>query len=397
MSDVTNLIQKKTESRSSGLVWLALPLLLLGLAIAWIITTDPLKALNSSAPPIESLTYERTVLDETGLHLLVRAGGSEPMLIAQVQVDDAYWQFTQRPEGPIARGSSAWIDIPFPWMLGETHFVLAVTNSGATFDHEIAVALPTPKGTWDQLIPQALVGIIVGILPVVLGMMCYPALRNAGQDLMNFLLALTIGLLAFLFVDTILEALEFSSESAALFQGPVMVILAAALSFLGLVAIGRRSGVPSGLALSTFIAIGIGLHNLGEGLAIGAAYAAGAAGLGSFLVIGFAVHNITEGIGIVAPVLKSRPSIASLSGLALIAGGPAILGMWLGSLAYAPHWSALALGIGAGAILQVIIEVVAYLKRQTAAENHELLSPSAISGFLAGVAFMYVTAAFVKI
>ncbi len=394
---VSDKANENTPTRFSSYGWLVVPLLLLGLAIAWIIMADPLRGLNTSAPPVENLTYERTVLDEAGLHLLVRAGGSEPMLIAQVQVDDAYWQFTQRPQGPIARGSSAWIDIPFPWMLGEAHFVVAVTNTGATFDHEIPVALPTPKATWDQLVPQALVGIIVGILPVVLGMLCYPALRNAGQNVMNFLLALTIGLLAFLFVDTILEALEFSGESAALFQGPVMVILAATLSFLGLVAIGRRSGAPSGLALSTFIAIGIGMHNLGEGLAIGAAYAAGAAGLGSFLVIGFAVHNVTEGIGIVAPVLKLRPSIASLAGLALIAGGPAIFGMWLGSLAYASHWSALALGIGAGAILQVIIEVGAYLKRQTATEGQALLSTSVISGFLAGVAFMYVTAAFVKI
>lgn len=386
-----------TQSRFSGYVWLVVPLLLMGLAIAWIIAADPLKGLNRSAPPVENLTYERTVLDEAGLHLLVRAGGSEPMRIAQVQVDDAYWQFTQRPAGPIARGSTAWIDIPFPWMLGEAHFVVAVTHTGAAFDLEIPVALPTPKATWDQLVPQALVGIIVGILPVSLGLMCYPALRNAGRDLMNFLLALTIGLLAFLFVDTLLEALEFSGESAALFQGPMMVVMAAALSFLALMAVGRRSGAPTGLALSTFIAIGIGLHNLGEGLAIGAAYAAGAAGLGSFLVIGFAVHNITEGIGIVAPVLKSRPSIASLAVLALIAGGPAVIGMWLGSLAYAPHWSALALGIGAGAILQVIIEVGAYLKRTAGTGESGLFTPSILAGFLIGASFMYVTAAFVKV
>lgn len=397
MSEVTNTTLKSTKPRTSSLIWLALPLLLLGLAVTWIVTADPIKALNSSAPPIENLTYERTILDETGLHILVRAGGSEPMKIAQIQVDDAYWQFTQRPAGSIERGSTAWIDIPFPWMLGEAHFVVAVTNTGATFDHEIAVALPTPKATSDQLFPQALVGIIVGILPVVLGMLCYPALRNAGQGLMNFLLALTIGLLAFLFVETILEALEFSSESATLFQGPVMVILAATLSFLMLMAIGRRKGHPSGLALSTFIAIGIGLHNLGEGLAIGAAYATGAAGLGSFLVIGFTVHNITEGIGIVAPVLKSRPSIKSLALLALIAGGPAIIGMWLGSLAYAPQWSALALGIGAGAILQVIIEVSAYLKRSAESESSNPFSQVILSGLFVGVAFMYVTAALVKI
>ena len=180
---------------------------------------------------------------------------------------------------------------------------------------------------------------------------------------MNFLLALTIGLLAFLLVDTIEESFDLVGTAAAVFQGPVMVVLAGLASFLVLMAIGRRSGTPTGLALATYIALGIGLHNLGEGLAIGAAFAAGSASLGTFLVLGFTLHNITEGIGIAAPILKQRPPLWTFVGLTLLAGGPAVLGMWLGSLAYAPQWSALALAIGAGAILQVIVEVGAYLMR----------------------------------
>ena len=143
--------------------------------------------------------------------------------------------------------------------------------------------------------------------------MFYPALRGVGRSGMNFLLALTVGLLAFLLVDALEEALELAGEAAALFQGPAMVVLAAAGSFLLLMAVGRRSGAPTGLALATFIALGIGLHNLGEGLAIGAAFAAGAAGLGTFLVLGFTLHNITEGIGIAAPILKERPPLAGPS------------------------------------------------------------------------------------
>lgn len=379
------------------LLWLLMPLVVLGLAIAWLYSANPLSSFNNGAPPVENLTVERTILDQSGLRLLVRAGGSEPMKIAQVQVDAAYWEFTQTPAGPIARGDTAWVSLPFPWVLGEAHKVTFVTNTGAAFDHEIPVAVPTPAVTSANLVAQALLGAFVGILPVAIGLMFYPALRNAGQTTMNFLLAMTIGLLGFLLVDTIEDAMEFASESAAIFQGPTMVVLAAAASFLLLMGVSRREGRPSGLALATYIAIGIGLHNLGEGLAIGAAFAAGAAGLGTFLVMGFTLHNITEGIGIAAPILKVRPPLWTFAGLALLAGGPAVIGMWIGSLAYAPQWSALALAIGAGAILQVVIEVGLYLMRSDGRGSSTILSPPVLAGLAVGVGFMYVTAMLVKI
>ncbi|OOG72468.1 metal transporter [Sinorhizobium sp. A49] len=385
------------RAAKTNLVWLALPLIAFGIAVAWILSTDPLSGFRNGAPPVENLTFERTVLDDSGLRLLVRGGGSEPMTVAQVQVDDAYWQFTQDPPGPIARGQAAWLSLPFPWMLGEAHALKVVTNTGATFAHDIAVAVPTPQATPGQLRLQALVGILVGIVPVAVGLMFYPVLRGVGASGMAFLLSLTIGLLAFLLVDASAEALELASEAAAIFQGPVMVVLAGLGSFLLLMAIGRRGGVPTGLALATYIALGIGLHNLGEGLAIGAAFAAGSAGLGTFLVAGFALHNVTEGIGIAAPILKQRPSLWAFVGLTLLAGGPAVLGMWLGSLATSAQWSALALAVGAGAILQVIVEVGAYLMRQSGKRIDVFLTPPVMSGLAAGVAFMYVTAAVVKI
>jgi len=290
------------------------------------------------------------------------------------------------------------VALPFPWVLGEAHKVTFVTNTGATFDHEIAVAVPTPKVSQGALVSQGVLGAFVGILPVAIGLLCYPALRGAGSGTMTFLLAMTVGLLAFLLVDTMIEALEFANQSAAIFQGSVMVVLVAAASFLALVAVGRRHGSPTGLALATYIALGIGLHNFGEGLAIGAAFAAGAAGLGTFLVLGFALHNITEGIGIAAPILKIRPKLVHFVGLTLLAGGPAVLGIWLGSLAVAPHWTAIALAIGAGAIAQVIVEVTVLLaKGGNRGDYAQVLSPTAFGGIAAGLAFMYVTAMLVKI
>ena len=378
-----------------SLLWIVLPLAALAMAVGWLVVADPLRGFNNGAPPVENLSFERTILDAGGLDVLVRAGGSQPMTIAQVQVDDAYWQFTQDPPGPIARGSTAWIHLPFPWVLGEAHAVRIVTNTGATFDHEIAVAVATPSTDRASLVAQALLGVFVGIVPVAIGLMFYPALKGVGRNGMNFLLALTVGLLAFLLVDALDDALELAGEAAALFQGPTMVVLAATGSFLLLMAVGRRHGAPTGLALATYIALGIGLHNLGEGLAIGAAFAAGAAGLGTFLVLGFTLHNITEGIGIAAPILKERPPLRTFASLTLLAGGPAVMGLWIGSLAFAPQWSALALAIGAGAILQVIVEVTALLRRGSGAAPG--FSPAIVAGLAFGVGFMYATAMLVKI
>ncbi|MEI9899665.1 MAG: metal transporter [Hyphomicrobium sp.] len=376
MTEATGATATTSGGRAARWAWVLLPMAALIAMIAWLVTADPFGAFNNGAPPVEALTYERTVLDDTGIHVLVRAGGSEPMSVAQVQVDDAYWRFTQDPPGELARGATAWIHIGFPWVLGEAHRVNVVTSTGTTFEHEIPVAIATPQATAAQLWPQALVGILVGILPVAIGLAFYPALRGVGQNGMSFLLALTVGLLVFLLIDMTEDALELAAESAALFQGPALVILAAAASFLILMAVGRWRGTPQGLALSFFIALGIGLHNLGEGLAIGAAFAAGSAGLGTFLVIGFAIHNVTEGIGIAAPILKVRTPLWAFAALTLVAGAPAVIGLWIGSLAYEPQWSALALAVGAGAILQVIVEVSSYLARQNGGRWGALLSPS---------------------
>lgn len=381
----------------ASLFWIAIPFAVLGLAIAWLIGTDPLSSFRNGAPPVEKLTFERTILGSDGVRLLVRAGGSQPMTIAQVQVDDAYWQFTQTPPGPIARGATAWVQLPFPWVVGEAHGVKILTNTGATFKREIPVAVATPTVDSMSFVSQAALGVFVGILPVAIGLMFYPVLRGVGRNGMDFLLALTVGLLAFLVVDAVAEALELAGEAAALFQGPVMVILTTMGSFLLLMAVGRSRGTPTGLALSTFIALGIGLHNLGEGLAIGASFASGAADLGIFLVLGFTLHNITEGIGIAAPILKVRPPLWTFAGLTLLAGGPAVAGLWIGSLAYAPQWSALALAVGAGAILQVIVEVGSLLVRRSGEIQVSFLTPAAMTGLAAGVGLMYVTAMLVKI
>ena len=382
------------------LLYILLPLVLLGLAGAWLITSDPLNLFNSSTPPIENLTVEQYFLDQNGIHLKVRAGGSEPITIAQTQVDDAYWRFKQVPDGPLSRFSTAWVNIAYPWIEGDGHMVKLLTKTGTPFEFEIALAIARPIAQTGSLWSQAILGFFVGVLPVAFGLMLYPVLRGLQPPAMRFVLALTCGMLTFLFIDTLDEALEAAGNAASAFQGSAMVLLITLITSLGLIAFGRRHGAPSAMALATFIALGIGLHNFGEGLAIGAALAAGAAGLGAFLVLGFTVHNLTEGVAIAAPLVRGKPSILAFGAFALIAGGPAILGLWLGSYAIAAHWVAIALAIGAGAILQVLFEVGSLIvggKKEEKRANFPRLDRYALSGLVVGVAFMYLTGMLIKI
>jgi len=380
------------------LLYALLPPVVLGLAIAAFVATQPLRLLGVSPPPIERLTVERTVLDEQGMALKVRAGGSGSVEIAQVQVDGAFWRFAQRPPGPVARGESVWIDIPYHWVEDETHHITFVTSTGVTLDHTIEVAEATPKVTGQQVAGYGFLGLYVGVLPVGLGMLFYPVLQRSGRRGFEFALALTLGLLAFLLVDTLGEGLELAGRSASIFQGEMLVWMAGALTFLVLMAIGRRRRKPpEGAALAWFVALGIGLHNLGEGLAIGGAFAAGAGALGTFLVLGFTLHNLTEGIGIAAPLVRERVPAWTWGGLLALAGLPAVAGTWVGAYVFAPHWSALFLGIGVGAILQVLVEVGAFLRRKAAEQGATGLSGTSLGGFATGVVVMYATAFLVQV
>lgn len=377
-------------------IWAIIPLGLLLIAVALFLVTEPLKPLGITAPPVEKLTVEQTKLDENGIHLRVRANGSEPMKIAQVMVDEAYWKFSMKPKGPIPRLSSAMVTIPYPWVKHELHEVTLITNTGVTFHHTIEIAQPTPKWSLQRILAYILLGIYIGVIPVALGLMFYPYLKSLGTRGLNFILTLTLGLLAFLLIDTLQEGMELSQQASEAFHGSLLVWLVTGISFLLIFWVGRRKGkAPEGIALATYLALGIGLHNLGEGLAVGAAMASGEAALGSFLVIGFTLHNLTEGIGIAAPILERKTGLLTFAGLALLAGLPAAGGTLIGAFSYAPHWGAILFAIGAGAILQVIVEIGSYLYRRS--DTGHYITASNLTGFLLGVGIMYGTALLVTV
>jgi len=374
------------------------PLALLIALIGLFFLLNPLAFFTGAFPPLEDLTVQRVLFPENGrIQLSVINGGPDPVTIAQVLVDDAYWNYEITPDNTLERLQQATIDLNYPWVDGEPLPIVLVTATGVTFEAEVDVAIQSPETSAATFIAYGLLGIYVGVIPVALGMLWYPFLRRIDRKWVNAFLALTIGLLVFLFVDTVLEALEIAAEMPGVFQGVPVVVFGTLFALGVLLAVSRRQDGGSPLAIATFIALGIGLHNLGEGLAIGAAFATGAAALGSFLVVGFTLHNITEGIGIAAPLTRTeRPPMRTFILLALLAGAPAMLGTWIGGFAFNPFLATLFLSLGAGAILQVIWEVGKLLINDAQERNEAAVSWLNFAGLMAGILVMYLTAFLVK-
>ena len=393
----------KSKGREPAWILLGLvPLLGLGILLALIVLNGTGVGRNDT-PPVEDLTVGRVILPtESEFVVHVTNGGADPVTLEQVVVNDALWDFRVEPEARIPRLGSAAVTIPYTWVEGEAYEIVLISDTGTTFSAEVPVALLTPAPSGETFSRYALIGFYVGVVPVALGLLWYPILRRLGTSGTNFILALTLGLLAFLVLDTLLEAVESAGGLPGAFSGVPMVLLVALLTLLGLLGTERmfRRGreESSRLGTSYRIALGIGLHNLGEGLAIGAAFALGETALGTFLVLGFTLHNITEGVGIAAPVLRTkRPRLVHFVWLALLGGAPAILGTWIGGFAYSNLLSTLFLAVGAGAILQVIYEVGRLLLKDSASAGTSALSGANLGGLTTGIAVMYATALLVTV
>jgi ZIP family zinc transporter len=372
-----------------------LPLVLLAGVLALIVATDAGLG-ERTVPPIEELNVQRVLLPEPGMiELEIVNDGPDPITIAQVMVDEAYWQYEIQPGPTLERQDSATVSIPYPWVQDEAHGIALLSETGVLFETEIPVAIQSPTADRASFAQFALVGFYVGIVPVSLGLLWYPSMRRLGRRGMNFVLALTVGLLAFLAVDMWGEAQEIALGAAGFLDAPVLVPLLALLTVALLMVVGNSlrggTGESGGLGLAYRIASGIGLHNLGEGLAIGAAFALGEVALGVFLILGFTLHNVTEGVGIAAPVVGERPRLAHFAALAAVAGFPAILGTWIGAFTYSPFWTTIFFAVGIGAILQVIVEVGRLIVRSQARAGEPAMTWTTLGGAAAGVAVMYVT------
>jgi zinc transporter ZupT len=375
-------------------VWALVPVVLLAVAVAFVVSQGDrvVDLLGGSPPPADEFDVRRVEFRKGEIRIQVRNPQRDDLTIASVTVDDAIVPFTLDGPSTLGRLRSSTIVVPYDWVEEEPIAVGVTSSTGIETVEEIPAAVLTPQPSARGFLGYGLIGLLVGVVPVALGLLWLPSLRRADPRWLAAFMALTAGLLTFLGVEALAEALELQAALPSALGGAGIVLLGVATSALGMTFLSTRlsrGGVGvTGLALALLVALGIGVHNLGEGLAIGTSFATGELQLGAFLVIGFMVHNLTEGLGIAAPASGGRVTLAQLAGLALIAGAPAILGAWLGGYAANDVLAALFFGIAAGAALQVVVEVGRYVAR-TAPGG--LRSGWAIGGYLAGIAAMWTT------
>ena len=379
-------------------LWALVPIVLLAFAVAVVVSQGDRVAdlVGGSPPPADEFDVRRVEFRDGEIRIQVRNPQRDDLTIASVTVDDAIVPFTLDGPATLGRLRTSTIVVPYDWVPEEPIAVGVTSSTGIETVEEIPAAILTPRASARGFLGYGLIGLLVGVVPVALGLLWLPSLRRADPRWLAAFMALTAGLLTFLGVEALAEALELQAALPSALGGPGLVLLGLAASALGMTFLSTRlsrggTGM-TGLALAFLVALGIGVHNLGEGLAIGTSFATGELQLGAFLVIGFMIHNVTEGLGIAAPASGGRVRLRHLVALALIAGAPAILGTWLGGYASNDVLAALFFGIAAGAALQVVVEVGRYVAR-TAPGG--LRSGWVIAGYLAGIAAMWLTGLFV--
>jgi zinc transporter, ZIP family len=378
-------------------LWAFVPLVLLTAVVALFTATggSVTGLLGESAPPADEFDIRRVEFDQGEIRIRVTNPQRDDLTIASVTVDDAIMPFDVDGDRTLGRLRSSEIVVQYDWVEEEPISVGVTSSTGIETTKDIAAAVETPEASARSFFGYALIGTLVGIVPIALGLLWLPSLRRVAPQWLAAFMALTAGLLTFLAVEALSEALELQAALPSAVGGAGLVLFGVALSFLFLTAVSSRLGEGgggagvSGLALATLVAIGIGLHNLGEGLAIGSSFALGELALGTFFIVGFMIHNVTEGLGIASPLAEGRGvSVRRLAVLALVAGAPAILGAWLGGFVTSDLLGVVFFAAAAGAAFEVVVEVGRYVARRAPGG---LSSPHVLGGFMAGVAVMYVT------
>ncbi len=381
-------------------LWALVPILALVACVSVFATAGGslVDLVGRNPPPADELDVRRVEFRPGEIRIHVRNPQPDDLTIAVVTVDDAIVPFEIDGSPTLGRLASRTIVVPFQWVEDDPYAVGITSSTGIQTTAEVAAAVASTGATPRGFLGYALIGLLVGVVPVALGLAWLPSLRRASPKWVAAFMALTGGLLTFLAVDALAEALELQAALPGSLQGTGLVLFGVAASYLALTwvstrfsARGARERDPAlgGLALATLVAIGIGLHNLGEGLAIGSSFAFGELALGTFLIVGFMIHNVTEGLGIAAPLAQGeRVGVARLAALALLAGAPAVAGAWIGGFVANDVVGVLFFAIAVGAAAQVVVEVGRYVARRAPGG---LGSGYAIGGFLAGIVIMYAT------
>src|SRR5919112_6286608 len=390
--------------------------------------------------PLPEITIEKIEFQNNKVIAYIRNTGPEGVKIAQADVNDRMIPAAIEPSKTLARLAEAKVIVPFSWIAGVPYEVGVTSSDGTRFSKSVEAAALAPTPNVQQASYFAIIGIYVGVIPVLIGLIWFPFIKRLGMNKYKFFLSLTAGLLVFLGIDALIESNGIVAQNiAGAFNGQVLIVMITIITFLvllytseklvdraimksdanssksNLVTYSSSSSSSSTtkdpqkqqqqqeqqqqqqlakpFAISMMIAIGIGLHNFGEGLAIGAAVLLGQVALSTFLIVGFTLHNTTEGLAIVAPMAKSggKVTIQKLIVMGLIAGVPTIVGTWIGGFLYSPIAAIIFLAIGAGAIFQVVLSITSWMSSTNSEPRKAMLSTSVIAGFTMGMAIMYVT------
>ncbi len=375
---------------ASGLI----PFLFLILLMAYIF--GPGAELLDFGVLLPEITIEKIDFLDSEIQATVRNTGHIPVEIVMADINDRIQPAAVEPDRFLERFEITLVRIPFEWNEAEPYTIGITVEDGTRFEKEVEAAAPALEPSLDLAIFFAIIGTYVGIIPVMIGLLWLPFIKRISKQKYHFFLALTVGLLLFLAIDSIEEAVEVSDENLAdSFNGILLIATVTILSFLGLYYTGNKLVEKAGsskftkpVAIALMISIGIGLHNFGEGLAIGAALGMGSIAFSTFLIIGFALHNTTEGIAIAAPMSRGKLMIGKLAAMGLIAGSPAIFGAWIGGFVYSPFTSVIFLAVGAGAIFQVIVVIMKWIQEEN---DRNLSTLAVVSGIAVGMLVMYLT------
>ena len=369
------------------------PIILLAIVIAFLL--GPASTFLQFGIVLPEVSIEKVEFIENEIQATVRNTGPIDVNVVVADVNDRIQPAAIEPDSSLKRFETALVRIPFDWNEAQPYEIGITIDDGTRFTTEVEAAFASLEPNVDLFLFLGMIGFLIGVVPIMIGLLWYPFIKKLGKNAFTFFLAFTMGLLIFLGLDAVLEASEISEKHlSSIFNGELLIATVVILSFLSLYGVGQKliktnnlSTLSKGLAISLMIAIGIGLHNLGEGLAVGAAIALGEVALSTFLIIGFATHNTTEGLAIAAPLTGSKAKIAKMIGLGLIAGVPAIFGCWIGGFSFSPFFTLIFLAIGAGAIFQVVLSIFQYMK-----EKSDLLSNTSLFvGISAGLIVMYLT------
>ena len=386
-----------TSSKPKIAISAIAPIVLLAILIAFLL--GPASTFLQFGIVLPDISIEKVEFTENEIRATVRNTGPIDVNVVVADVNDRIQPAAIEPDSHLKRFETGLVRIPYDWNEGQPYTIGITIDDGTRFEKQIDAASASLEPNAELFGFLGIIGLLIGVVPIMIGLLWYPFIKKLGKNAFNFFLSFTIGLLLFLGLDAIEEAFEISNDHLApIFNGELLIATVVILSFLGLYGIGNLlikrtefSKLSKGLAISLMVAIGIGLHNLGEGLAVGAAIALGQVALSTFLIIGFAIHNTTEGLAIAAPLARTKSFVGKMIGFGMIAGVPAIFGTWIGGFSFSPFFTIIFLSIGAGAIFQVVLSIFQFIKD----ESDSFSNISIISGIGAGLTLMYLTSIFI--